>query len=179
MGKAIGMIETNSIARGIEACDFMIKAARVELLRSTTVCPGKYIVLVGGETSEVSAAMEIGKEISGGYLVDSLLIPNVHEQVLTAVHGAVDVDPRGAVGVIEFYSLASAIQAADIAVKAAEITLIEVRVGYAVGGKGFVTLCGDVSAVNAAVEAAAAETELLVDTCVIPRPDSALLTQLL
>lgn len=179
MGKAIGMIETNSIARGIEACDFMVKAARVELLRSTTVCPGKYIVLIGGETSEVSAAMDIGKEVGGGYLVDSLFIPNVHEQVLSATHGTVDVNPQGAVGVIEFYSIASAIQAADIAVKAAEITLIEIRIGYAVGGKGCVTLCGDVAAVNAAVEAAAAETELLVDTCVIPRPDAALLTELL
>lgn len=179
MGKAIGMIETNSIARGIEACDFMVKAARVELLQSTTVCPGKYIVLVGGETSEVSAAMEIGREISGAYLVDSLLIPNVHEQVLTATHGTVDMDLRGALGVIEFYSIASAIQAADTAVKAAEVTLIEIRIGYAVGGKGFVTLCGDVSAVKAAVEAAAAKTELLVNTCVIPRPDPALLTELL
>ncbi len=179
MGKAIGMIETNSIAKGIEACDFMVKAARVQLLRSTTVCPGKYIILIGGETSEVSAAMEVGKEISGAYLVDCLLISNVHEQVLSAAHGTVDADLQGAIGVIEFYSIASAILAADIAVKAAEIALIEIRIGYAIGGKGVVTLCGDVSAVQAAVDAAAAETELLVNTCVIPRPDPALLEELL
>ena len=55
---------------------------------------------------------------------------------------------------IEFYSVASAIQAADEAAKAAQITLIEVRIGYAIGGKGFVTLTGDVGAVRAAVEAA-------------------------
>ena len=65
MGKAIAMIETNSVAKGIEACDYMVKEAEVELLRSTTVCPGKYIVLVGGETVEVTAALKIGKEISG------------------------------------------------------------------------------------------------------------------
>ena len=86
MGKAIAMIETNSVAKGIEACDYMVKEAEVELLRSTTVCPGKYIVLVGGETVEVTAALKIGKEISGPYLVDMLIIPNIHEQVLAAVH---------------------------------------------------------------------------------------------
>ena len=47
-------------------------------------------------------------------------------------------------GVLEFYSIASAITAADVAAKAANVTLIEVRIGYAIGGKGFVTLTGDV-----------------------------------
>jgi microcompartment protein CcmL/EutN len=46
MSNAIGMIELSSIARGIETCDFMLKAAQVDLIRSSTVCPGKYIVTV-------------------------------------------------------------------------------------------------------------------------------------
>ena len=49
---------------------------------------------------------------------------------------------------------ASAITAADVAAKAANVTLIEVRIGYAIGGKGFVTLTGDVGAVREAVAAA-------------------------
>ena len=49
------------------------------------------------------------------------------------------VEKPGAVGVLEFYSVASAITAADVAAKAANITLIEVRIGYAIGGKGYVT----------------------------------------
>ena len=76
----------------------------------------------------------------------------------------------GAVGVLEFYSIASAITAADVAAKAANVTLIEVRIGYAIGGKGFVTLTGDVGAVREAVAAASRDAELLVGTSVIPRP---------
>ena len=38
MSKAIGMVELNSIARGIETCDYMVKAAQVDLIRSSTVC---------------------------------------------------------------------------------------------------------------------------------------------
>ena len=76
----------------------------------------------------------------------------------------------GALGVLEFYSVASAITAADVAAKAANVTLIEVRIGYAIGGKGYVTLTGDVGAVREAVAAAASATDLLVSTSVIPRP---------
>ena len=179
MATAIGMVELTSIARGIETCDYMVKAAQVDLLRSSTVCPGKYMIIVGGETGDVRAAMAEGIKRGGELVVDTLMLPNVHEQLIPAISMTNQVDVRGAVGVLEFYSIASAIIAADVAAKAANITLIEVRTGYAIGGKGFVTLTGDVGAVRAAVEAARKDAELLVETTVIPRPDKKLSDALL
>lgn len=179
MATAIGMVELTSIARGIETCDYMVKAAQVDLLRSSTVCPGKYMIIVGGETGDVRAAMAEGIKRGGELVVDTLMLPNVHEQLIPAISMTNQVDARGAVGVLEFYSIASAIIAADVAAKAANITLIEVRTGYAIGGKGFVTLTGDVGAVRAAVEAARKDAELLVETTVIPRPDKKLFDALL
>lgn len=179
MGKAIGMVELSSIARGIETSDSMVKAAQVELLRSVTVCPGKYMVIIGGDTGAVRAAMEAGRQKGAQYVVDTLLIPSVHEQVFPAISGTVEVTNPQAVGVVEFYSIASAIQAADAAVKAAQVTLIEVRTGYAIGGKGFVVLTGDVGAVRAAVEAAKQAGEFFVESTVIPRPAPQLLKSLL
>lgn len=179
MATAIGMVELTSIARGIETCDYMVKAAQVDLLRSSTVCPGKYMIIVGGETGDVRAAMAEGIKRGGELVVDTLMLPNVHEQLIPAISMTNQVDVRGAVGVLEFYSIASAIIAADVAAKAANITLIEVRTGYAIGGKGFVTLTGDVGAVRAAVEAARKDAELFVETTVIPRPDKKLFDALL
>lgn len=173
------MVELSSIARGIETSDSMVKAAQVELLRSVTVCPGKYMVIIGGDTGAVRAAMEAGRQKGAQYVVDTLLIPSVHEQVFPAISGTVEVTNPQAVGVVEFYSIASAIQAADAAVKAAQVTLIEVRTGYAIGGKGFVVLTGDVGAVRAAVEAAKQVGELFVESTVIPRPAPQLLKSLL
>lgn len=112
-------------------------------------------------------------------MVDSLEISNVHEQLIPALSGTVTVDEPGAVGVLEFYSVASAILAADEAAKAAQITLIEVRIGYAIGGKGFVTLTGDVGAVRAAVETAKQNKELYVESTVIPRPSPQVFQSLL
>ncbi len=179
MSNAIGMIELNSIARGIEVCDFMIKAARVDILRASTVCPGKYIVIIGGETGAVEASMKEGLARSGERAVDTLMIPNISGQVIPAIHMTNPVPLSDAVGVLEFFSVASAITAADAAAKAANITLIEIRIGYAIGGKGMVTLTGDVGAVQAAVSAAEKTSELLVESTVIPKPSPLLLENLL
>ena len=170
MRTAIGMVELNSIARGIETCDYMVKAAQVELIRSSTVCPGKYLILIAGDTGDVRASMAEGEKRGGECVVDTLLIPNAHPSLIPAISMTTQPPAMGAVGVLEFYSVASAITAADVAAKAANITLIEVRIGYAIGGKGYVTLTGDVGAVRAAVAAATRDAQLLVGTTVIPRP---------
>jgi microcompartment protein CcmL/EutN len=170
MGNSVCMIELSSIARGIETCDFMLKAAAVELLRACTICPGKYMIIIGGDTSSVNASMKVGEEIAGEFLVDKLLIPNVSDQLMPALSSTSQVPTGGAIGVIEFYSVASAIIAADTAAKAADVNLIEVRTGFAIGGKGFVTMSGDVSAVTEAIKAAEAVSELMIQSAVIPRP---------
>lgn len=179
MGKAIGMIELTSIARGIEVSDFMVKAAQVELLRASTVCPGKYVVIVAGQTGDVNAAMAVGEGHSGESLVDRLLIPSIHPQLIPAISNTSQVESVDAVGVLEFYSVASAIFAADVAAKAAAVTLIEVRIGFAIGGKGYVTLTGEVGAVEAAVSQAGKSSDLLVGSVVIPMPSKEVFDSLL
>jgi microcompartment protein CcmL/EutN len=77
-----------------------------------------------------------------------------------------------ALGIIETISVATAIVAADAAVKAAEVTLTELRLANGLGGKSFVLLIGDVSNVEAAVEAGARLSRaegLLVRAVVIPQ----------
>ena len=62
---------------------------------------------------------------------------------------------------------------ADAAVKAANVSLIEVRVARGMGGKCFVTMTGEVSDVKAAVEAGAriaAKDGVLIGTEVIANP---------
>ena len=75
MALAIGMIELSSIARGIDTCDYMVKAAQVDLLRASTVCPGKYIIIVAGDTGDVRASMAEGRKRGAQFVVDELMIP--------------------------------------------------------------------------------------------------------
>ena len=174
---AIGLIELNSIASGFEVADAMLKAATVELLLARTICSGKYVVIVGGEVAAVRSSVDSGLEIWESSVIDTMVIPNVHPSVFPAIAGTSVIQEHDALGIIESFSVASLIEAADIAAKAAEIRLIEIRLAMALGGKAFVTLTGEVAAVRAAVDAGAqivADKGLLVNKVVIPAPSSQL-----
>jgi microcompartment protein CcmL/EutN len=178
---SIGLIELSSIAAGFEAADAMLKAAEVELLLSRTICSGKYMVLIGGDVAAVAASVEAGCVASHGSVVDVFVIPNVHPGVFPAIAGTSKIDLLEALGIIEAFSVASLIEAADAAVKAARVQLIEVRLAMALGGKAFVTLTGEVAACQAAVDAGAAivaEKGLLVNKVVIPHPRKELLSEI-
>ena len=182
MIKAIGLIEFTSIAKGIEAADAMVKAADVEILVSTPVCPGKYFILVHGDVSAVQSSVEAGIRVGNSYVVDDFILPNVHPSVYPAITSTSTTSEIQALGVLESFSIASMIVCADTALKAAEVDAIELRLGTGIGGKSFFTLTGDVAAVNAAVEAGAKnviDKGLLVEKVVIPFPSKKLLQSLL
>ena len=51
MIETVGFLELNSIAKGVEAADGILKAAQVELTFAKPVCPGKYSILFTGEVA--------------------------------------------------------------------------------------------------------------------------------
>lgn len=182
MNQAIGGIETSSMARGFDVTDTMLKTAPVRILLSRTVCPGKYLVLVAGAVADVQASVDAGAVRANAALVDRFVIPSIHADVLPAISGTTVVDKLAALGIVEAFSISALIEAADAAAKAANVRLIEVRLAMAMGGKAFVSMTGEVAAVDAAVAAAAAAVGrrgLLVDKVVIPQPRPELLTEII
>jgi microcompartment protein CcmL/EutN len=155
MSSAIGILELSSIAAGYQVQDAMLKAAEVNLAVARTICPGKYIIVVGGKVAAVKAAMGAGEMAASGFQVDRLLLASVDPRVFPALTGSVALPDarRKALGIIETFSAATIVKAADAVVKAANVTLFRVHLAMAVGGKGFLLLCGDVGAVKAAVAA--------------------------
>jgi microcompartment protein CcmL/EutN len=171
--ETVGFLEFNSIARGIEAADAVIKAADVDLIFARAGCPGKYYILFTGEVAAVKASLDAGAALGENYVVDSCIIPRVHPQVIKAVNLATEPGPVNAVGIMEFFSVAASIYAADAAVKAADVVLIDVRLGTGIGGKSFVVLTGEVAAVNEAVRCGTATKNaegMVVSSVVIPNP---------
>ena len=172
-GKAIGIVETSSIAKGFEIADTILKAANVQIVVNRTICPGKYMVLIGGDVDAVQASIEAGVKVAAHTLVDQFVIPNVHPSVFPAISGVAHLPELKALGVVEAFSVASIIEAADAAVKASNVQLLTIHLAMAIGGKAFVTMTGDVASVSEAVEVAAAVVQrrgLLVEKVVIPAP---------
>lgn len=179
---AFGLIELTSIAAGFEVCDAMLKAAGVELVLSRSICSGKYMVLVRGNVAQVHASVAAGVAAGDFSIIDSFVIPNIDEAVVPAIRGVNKVETMDALGIIESFSVASLIEAADAAVKTANVKLIEIRLAMALGGKAFVTLTGSVGDVRAAVDAGAAVVAakgLLTNKVVIPHPRPELLSEMI
>lgn len=167
---AIGLLETSSIGRGIETADAMCKTAGIELNRAAPISRGKYIILITGPVGEVESSLRTGAEMAGDSVISRFIIRNVHEQVLPALNRKVAAEKLEAVGVIETKEAMAAIMAADTACKAAGVHLIEINAGSGTGGKGYLTITGEVGAVRTAVSAGVGVVPegMLVSRTVIP-----------
>lgn len=172
-GKSIGLIELSSIAAGFAVADAMLKAANVQLILSRSICSGKYMVLIGGAVGAVQRAVEAGVIEANGCIIDKFIISNVHADVFAALGRSQVPEQMGALGIVESFSVASLLEGADAAAKAANVTLLEIRLAMALGGKAYFSMTGDVAAVQSATHAAKlviAERGLLVNSVVISRP---------
>jgi microcompartment protein CcmL/EutN len=169
---ALALVEFSSIAVGIRTADAMVKRASIEVIKTGTVQPGKYLVLIGGLVADVEESLAAGREMGGEAVVDYVYLPQVHPEVVDAVGGGRVPQAVDAVGVIETTTVAAAIHAADAGIKGAEVHLIEVRLADGLGGKGIVLFSGLVADVEVAVEIGVGVLEqpgLLVQQVVIPQ----------
>jgi microcompartment protein CcmL/EutN len=181
-GPSLALIEVASIARGHRVADAMVKRAPVELVRCEPVSPGKLLVLVMGDVAPVDEAFREGLEIAGPAVLDKLFLPQAHAQLPGALRGEARAGAAGvdALGIIETTTVASAILAADAAVKAAVVRLIEMQLARGIGGKAYFVLTGALDEIEAAVEAGvgAVDGTAIVATEIIARPHADLVGRL-
>ena len=151
-----------------------VMSSRSAVPSARETCP------VRGNVAAVAASVQAGEAIGGGAVIDSFVIPNLHEQVFPALAGTGSRGQLEALGILESFTVAALLEGADAAVKAASVQLLEIRLAVALGGKAFVTLTGSVSAVQSAIEAGAevvSRKGLLVNRVVIPNPREELLAE--
>ncbi|MCD7877576.1 MAG: BMC domain-containing protein [Cloacibacillus porcorum] len=182
MINSIGLLEVKSIPIGMLATDEMLKAADIKALISTPICPGKYMIAVYGNVGAVKSAMETGAQLADSSIVSSYIINNVHESIPAAVTGTSEVDKILSVGVIETISALTAVMAGDIAAKASNIRLMEIRIARGLGGKGFLVFTGELSAVKSAMNSCLnqlKESGEITGSCVISSPHPEFVDKLL
>jgi microcompartment protein CcmL/EutN len=170
---ALGALEFSSIAIGILALDEMVKIAPIKIVEARTMCPGKYLIVFSGDVAAVEYSFHKGYETGRDLIVDSLLLPMVHPDVMLALGKIVITDQWDSIGIIETLSVVSAIEAADKAAKVGGVKIIEVRLAIGFGGKSYVKLLGILDAVQAAMEAGTTKARskgLLCMSTLIPQP---------
>lgn len=154
---SVALVEFASVAVGIAAGDAMVKAAPLGSIYAGTVHPGKYLVLVSGDTASVEESLGVGVGIGGSDVLATVFLPDIHPAVTGAIAGS---EPGAwldgeALGIVEAPVVAAVVDAADAGVKAARVELSAIRLADGLGGKGYVLFSGSVADVEAAVAAAA------------------------
>lgn len=157
----IALFEFDSISVGILSGDAMVKAAPLDGLYAGTVHPGKYLVMVSGDTASVEVAVDVGRDLGGPGITDFVFLPDAHPSVIRALGGENRAALLGeeSLGIVETTTVAAILDAADAGAKASAATIAAVRLADGLGGKGYTLLTGPVAEVEAAVEAASARAE--------------------
>jgi microcompartment protein CcmL/EutN len=151
---AIGIIELASIYKGYEVQDAVLKRANVEKLIARTICSGKYLMIVRGTVADVETCLDTAREVGGFAIVSATIIPRVDSRVFPAIAGNTTLQTEAAVGgmlVIETFSVAAAIKAADTALDEADVDVLRVHIAMAIGGKGFAVITGDMESLKSAL----------------------------
>jgi microcompartment protein CcmL/EutN len=158
LSDALALLEVSSLARGVVVADAVAKRAPVELLECGPVSPGKYLVLFAGGVAEVEESSAAGVTAAGDLLLDRLLLPGAHPELLPAIRaglrGSAHPASSDAAGIVELVSVAAALRAADAACKAAAVRLQFLHLARGIGGKGWFVVRGDLHSIEAAVLAA-------------------------
>ena len=83
MADALGMIETKGFVGMVEACDAMVKAAKVELVGWEKIGGGYVTAIVRGDVAAVKAATDAGARQAQrvGELVSVHVIPRPHSNI--------------------------------------------------------------------------------------------------
>ncbi len=178
MSKALGLVEFKTIPVAVQATDEMLKAAEVELIMASPICPGKYISLISGEVANVETAVKRAVAVGDLFVLADHVIANISEAVLPALCGSTMISKLESLGVIETIAAVHAVKVGDLVAKASNIQLIEIRLARGLGGKGEVFFTGQLGEVEAAAKACLerlGDEGGIVSSAVIARPHPSLL----
>ncbi len=183
----LGIVECRSIALGANLSDSMLKASDIELIKAGTICPGKYMIYISGDRASVSTAISLA-ESQNVKLAGSYVISNISPQIIRAIGrgsalSAMEKEERGpisALGIVESSTVSACVEAADYAIKKADVFLGRIVLGQGLAGKAYFVVAGDLSSVNEAVfEAKTKLGKKLIEAVVIARPEAAVIKNLM
>ncbi|MCA9545457.1 MAG: BMC domain-containing protein [Myxococcales bacterium] len=170
-GPALGVLELCAVSRGLLALDAAVKKAPVHVVEAAAIMPGKYLLRLNGGVDEVAEALDAARRVAGDTVVDHVLLPFPHDQLVETLAGPRTPSIDG-LAVVETYSIAAAIRAADAALKATAVEALRLDRGMVLGGKAAFYFTGPLHDLEAAIERAlsAAGPGLLVGHEIIPNP---------
>jgi microcompartment protein CcmL/EutN len=151
----LAIVEFSDIPVGIFATDAMLKKAPIAFVKCGTISRGRYLTLIGGTTASVEEALGEGIMMGGDGVLDHMMLADVHPRVYEAIAGIRRTIGHDALAILETDTVASNVRAAEAALKATAVELIEIRLAdTGLSGKGVSLYRGDLHEIQEAMDAA-------------------------
>jgi len=172
----LAALELRSVPAGLVALDALVKEVEVALRFAGDVDPSRFLLIFEGDLASVELGLARAIEVGGQDVLESLLLPRAHALLRAALVG--DFTPPSepatdelSIGVVQCHTVISTLAAADRALKAAEVSLLRLRVATELAGQGHVVVSGEQYDVEAALACAQddAGAGVVVETRLIAR----------
>lgn len=173
MSKSIASFEFKSISKGIEVTDEMVKLADVNIFYFRVICPGRLLVILGGEEDAIKTVFHNGNEAGKGQILDSAIISAVHNNLIQALTSKFVMPINGAVGLFETMTISSGLKALDCTLKGGNLNLVKLQVASGISGRLVYTVSGDASDVEQGLRSGekAIESKRIINISIIRSPD--------
>lgn len=181
MNKSIGAIEFKSIAKGIEVSNEMVKKSLVEILYLKSICPGKFLIIISGEVSEVNESIKYGLDLGENYIVDSFVINSVSEEIIDGIKKKYKpIKEYDAIGIVETNKVCAGITMLDKTLKSSNVSLTKLQLSFAIGGKLVYIVSGELSNIEYGINMAKTivNSKNIINISIIPNVDKQIIKNL-
>ncbi|MEK7705012.1 MAG: BMC domain-containing protein, partial [Myxococcota bacterium] len=130
--EALALLEIDGMPRAVRAQDVALKRASITVLGCAPVSPGKALLLLVGHLADVEEAFAAARTVVGNRLIDELLLPAVHGDLIAAILAAARPTPSQTLAILELATVGATLGSADRALKSAEVGLsrLHLATGY-------------------------------------------------
>ncbi|KJB85509.1 carboxysome shell protein [Paenibacillus sp. E194] len=172
MTSAIGVVELRSISKGYETADRMLKTSPVSVHHMKPICPGKFLIMMSGDTADVQAAMEAARAEANDFRISDFELHGVHSEIVEGLKRSNASLPVDALGIVETSTVSSGIYALNEALKQSDIHVKRMNLGMAIGGKFLAVFTGSVSDVEQGMKVfvSSMDQKRIIHYSVIPSP---------
>ena len=144
--KTIGVVEFNSIPRGVENLDRVLKKSNVVVYKAGVTCPGKYYFVIYGSNEDVKLAF---KDLHGQVKFE--IISGVSNKVIEILEKKNVKEFKNSIGVVEFFTISESVKALDMILKNNDVEGLKLVLGSGIAGKSYFVITGDTSSVSGSI----------------------------
>lgn len=151
------LLEFKKISLGLKVINELTKNYEIEIILSKIICPGKYMILCGGELSvieEIEKSLRDLKVLDEKYKnIEIIVVTSIEKKLLEKINIKILKNEKiESLGIIETFNAIKAIEISDYIENENNVEVVLIKIGLGMNSKGLVLFKGKTSDVREVLE---------------------------